>query len=61
MTAEDAMSEIWAITCCDCGPEDYLAIVEEIAAMKRYLHAHAPTEPGGLPPWLQPGQGGVAA
>jgi hypothetical protein len=25
-TAEDAMAEIWATLCCDCGPEDYWTI-----------------------------------
>ncbi len=55
MTAEEAMAEIWAITCCDCGPEDYKAMVDEVAAMQRYLDRNAPTEPGGLPPWLDPG------
>jgi hypothetical protein len=38
MTAEDAMTEIWADICADCGPEDYAEMVAEVAAMTRYWH-----------------------
>ena len=53
MTAEEAMAEIWAITCADCGPEDYAFMVAEVLAMKRFLDKVAPTEPGKSPLWLK--------
>lgn len=53
MTAEDAMAEIWSILACDCGPEDYRAMVEDIRKMNRYLRRVAPVTPGGLPVWLE--------
>lgn len=53
MTAEDAMNEIWAELCCDCGPENYAAMVAEVAAMHGYLREVAPTAPGELPAWLK--------
>ncbi len=30
MTAEQAMRELWGLTCPDCGPEDYKAIAEHV-------------------------------
>jgi len=53
MTAEEAMAEIWAELCSDCGPEDYRMMVEDIRAMNRYLHKVAPVAPGALPVWLE--------
>lgn len=33
MTAEEAMAEIWGLTCPDCGPNQYALIVKHIAAL----------------------------
>lgn len=37
MNDEEALAEIWAVTCPDCGPEDADGIVDHVTAMQTEL------------------------